>query len=217
MNKREEDYIKTIYTLTVEEKAKLANTQVVANTLEVTIQTANEMFKKLAKQDLVVYKPYKGVRLTEKGITEAIRVIRAHRIIELFLTETLNFKWSEVYEDAERLEHAASVKLVDALYEFLGRPKTDPHGHPIPVFGEEYKISTLNLFALNKNDGFKIIMVNESDDVFNYFDNNKIKIADDFVVEYKDENAITIKSDRRYQISKNIAVNIFVEKLKKEK
>ena len=60
-------------------------------------------------------------------------------------------------------------------------------------------------------------MVNESDDVFNYFDNNKIKIADDFVVEYKDENAITIKSDRRYQISKNIAVNIFVEKLKKEK
>ena len=86
MNKREEDYIKTIYTLTVEEKAKLANTQVVANTLEVTIQTANEMFKKLAKQDLVVYKPYKGVRLTEKGITEAIRVIRAHRIIELFLT-----------------------------------------------------------------------------------------------------------------------------------
>src|SRR5690554_5832973 len=162
MNKREEDYIKIIYILTIEEKQDLAKSQTVADSLNVTIQTANEMFKKLAKQGLIVYTPYKGVYLTEKGSLEAIRVIRAHRVLELFLTETLKFNWSEVHEDAEKLEHAASEKVINALYDFLGKPKADPHGHPIPTKGEVYKISTLNLYALKVNDFFKIIRVNES-------------------------------------------------------
>lgn len=217
MYKREEDYLKTIYTMTFEENSRLAKAQGVADALDVTIQTANEMFKKLAKQDLLVYVPYKGVYLTEKGILEAIRVIRAHRVLELFLTQKLNFNWSEVHPDAEALEHAASERVINALYDFLGRPKTDPHGHPIPTKGEDYKITTLNLSELKKGDTFKIIMVNESDALFNFLDINKIKIFDEFTVDYLDleEETITIKNKEKYKVKESIAVNIFVELLNK--
>lgn len=216
MNRREEDYIKTIYSLTVEEDIDLIQVQLVADKLQVTIQTANEMIKKLVKQELVNYTPYKGVSLTEKGVKEAIRIVRAHRILELFLTETLKFNWSEVHEDAEKLEHAASEKVVDALYKFLKEPKTDPHGHPIPQAGVFYSLEGKKLFSLNKGEIFKIVRVNENEEMFVFLNKNNLKIGSEFVVLDKDleKETMTIKGEKKYQISKSIAFNIFVEKTK---
>lgn len=218
MNKREEDYLKIIYSLTVEKEQDLANTQEIAKALNITIQTANEMFKKLVKQNLVIYLPYKGVSLTKKGTKEAIRVIRAHRVLELFLTKTLKINWSEVHEDAEKLEHAASEKVIDSLYEFLGKPEKDPHGHLIPTLGKEYKLSTLNLFDLKEKETFIIIRVNEKEELFQYLNTNKIKIDDKFKVVKKDliEKTITFQNKKIYQMNENIANNVFVEIIKEK-
>lgn len=213
MNKREEDYIKTIYALTIEKNKTLATVQEVSNHLDVTIQTAHEMIKKLIKQDWVKYTPYKGAYLTKKGTKEAIRIVRAHRVIELFLTETLKFNWSEVHEDAERLEHAASEKVINALYNFLNKPERDPHGHPIPKIGSDYNISTLKLKDLKKDDIFTIIRVDESDELFAYLNKHNIKIKDKFVVlnNDKEKKLIEIKGQKTYQIKESIANNIFVK------
>lgn len=213
MNKREEDYLKTVYAFTTEKNKSLATVQEISNHLDVTIQSAHEMIKKLASHDWVEYIPYKGVYLTNKGTKEAVRIVRAHRVIEVFLTETLNFNWSEVHEDAERLEHAASEEVINALYKFLGKPERDPHGHPIPKIGSDYNLSTLKLKDLKKNDKFIITRVDESDDLFDFFNKHNLKINDQFVVLENDyqNKIIKIKGLKIYNIKESIANNIFVE------
>jgi DtxR family Mn-dependent transcriptional regulator len=90
------------------------------------------MLKTLSESGLVEYTPYEGVRLTESGCKLALRVLRRHRLIELFLAKSLHLSWDEVHEEAENMEHAVSDHLVDRIEEFLGYPATDPHGDPIP-------------------------------------------------------------------------------------
>jgi DtxR family Mn-dependent transcriptional regulator len=90
------------------------------------------MLKTLNESGLAEYTPYEGVRLTESGRNLALRVLRRHRLIELFLAQTLELSWDEVHEEAENMEHAVSDHLIDRIEKFLGYPKTDPHGDPIP-------------------------------------------------------------------------------------
>src|SRR5918993_2810424 len=90
------------------------------------------MLKKLKSQKLLIYEKYKGFKLTQEGRKIALQVVRKHRLWEFFLVEKLRFGWDEVHEIAEELEHISSVTLVDRLDEFLGFPKSDPHGDPIP-------------------------------------------------------------------------------------
>ena len=90
------------------------------------------MLKTLSESSLATYTPYEGVRLTPAGTALALRVIRRHRLIELFLVKTLNLAWDEVHEEAEHMEHAVSDRLIDRIDAFLGHPDTDPHGDPIP-------------------------------------------------------------------------------------
>jgi DtxR family Mn-dependent transcriptional regulator len=90
------------------------------------------MLKKLKEQKLLNYEPYKGVRLSGEGRKVAVQIVRKHRLWEYFLVEKLSFQWDEVHEIAEELEHISSKKLIDRLDEFLGFPKSDPHGDPIP-------------------------------------------------------------------------------------
>jgi DtxR family Mn-dependent transcriptional regulator len=103
-----------------------------AAALDVTPGTATTMVKTLSDSGLVDYEPRDGVRLTPTGERQALRVIRRHRLIELFLVQTLGLDWSEVHEEAEELEHALSDKVLDKLDAFLGHPQFDPHGDPIP-------------------------------------------------------------------------------------
>src|SRR5512135_516551 len=90
------------------------------------------MLKTLSEASLATYTPYEGARLTAAGQHLALKVIRRHRLLELFLARTLEMSWDEVHEEAEHMEHAASERLIDRIEAFLGYPAVDPHGDPIP-------------------------------------------------------------------------------------
>ncbi len=127
-----ENYLKAIYTLGAESPEGEATVGRLAATLGVTAGTVTSMIKKLAEAKLAKYQRYGGVALSPKGKRAALNVLRRHRLIETFLVETLHLDWSEVHEEAERLEHAVSERLLERLDNFLGRPAVDPHGDPIP-------------------------------------------------------------------------------------
>ncbi len=127
-----ENYVKAIYQLTSETSDSTASTGGLANALRVSPSSVTSMLKTLHESGLAEHRPYEGVRLTDKGTRLALRVLRRHRLIELFLVQTLSLTWDEVHEEAEHMEHAVSDLLVDRMDEFLGHPELDPHGDPIP-------------------------------------------------------------------------------------
>ena len=129
-----ENYLKAIYKAQTaqDESKRLVPMGQLAVSLGVVPGTATTMVKALADSGLVDYEPYAGVRLTAAGKKLAALVLRRHRLMELFLVKVLGMSWTEVHDEAERLEHAASDQLIDRIDEMLGRPSTDPHGDPIP-------------------------------------------------------------------------------------
>ncbi|TAF78805.1 MAG: metal-dependent transcriptional regulator [Sphingobacteriales bacterium] len=127
----EENYLKTIFHLSPQAQ-QAVNTNAIAEVMQTKAASVTDMLKKLAEKNLIHYVKYQGVTLTDKGQQAAIHIIRKHRLWEFFLVDKLKFKWDEVHELAEDLEHIHSTKLIDSLDEFLGFPKTDPHGDPIP-------------------------------------------------------------------------------------
>lgn len=126
-----QDYLKAIHALGGAEQVVSPND--IALRLEVRAGSVTGMLKKLHKDGLIHYESRQGARLTETGITQARRVIRRHRLLELFLTRVLGLDWSEVDTEADALEHAISPRLEEALAAHLGEPLEDPHGHPIPT------------------------------------------------------------------------------------
>ena len=129
-----ENYLKTIYLAHAASPSEaLVPMGQIAASLGVVPGTATTMVKALAESGLVHYEPYMGVRLTDAGERLASRVLRRHRLIELFLVRVLGMSWAEVHDEAERLEHAVSDPLIDRIDEMLGRPSVDPHGDPIPT------------------------------------------------------------------------------------
>jgi DtxR family transcriptional regulator, Mn-dependent transcriptional regulator len=127
-----ENYVKTIYRLCVRQENRSASTGRLAELMGVSPGTVTSMLRTLKDAGLAEYKPYEGVRLTDSGRSLALRVLRRHRLIELFLAKTLDLTWDEVHEEAENMEHAVSDLLVDRIDEYLGFPAVDPHGDPIP-------------------------------------------------------------------------------------
>jgi DtxR family Mn-dependent transcriptional regulator len=126
-----QDYLKAIHSLGGDEK--LVPTADIATQLEVRAPSVTGMLKRLAEAGWITHESGRGARLTDKGVVEARRVIRRHRLVELFLTRVLGLDWSEVDAEAEALEHAISPRLEQALAAHLGEPLHDPHGHPIPT------------------------------------------------------------------------------------
>ena len=129
-----ENYLKTIYMAQSAESDGnvLVPMGQLAHELGVVPGTATTMVKALAESGLVTYEPYAGVRLTASGLKLAALVLRRHRLMELFLVRVLGMSWDDVHEEAERLEHAASDRVIDRIDAMLGQPSTDPHGDPIP-------------------------------------------------------------------------------------
>jgi len=125
-----EDFLKTVYLL--QQESDRVQTSVLADALGITAPSTTEMAKKLAKANLVVHEPYRGIRLTSTGERVALEIVRNHRLLELFLVQALSYSWDEVHEEAERLEHAVSERLAQRIAEYLGHPRYDPHGDPIP-------------------------------------------------------------------------------------
>ncbi len=127
-----ENYIKAIYHICSSQDKPVATTGDLAAALGVHPSSVTSMLKTLAEAGLVHYKPYEGVSLTEPGRLLALRVLRRHRLLELFLVRTFDLSWDEVHEEAEELEHAVSDLLIDRIDAYLGYPDCDPHGDPIP-------------------------------------------------------------------------------------
>jgi DtxR family transcriptional regulator, Mn-dependent transcriptional regulator len=127
-----ENYVKTIYQITAAQAGQPASTGQIAAALDVSPGTVTSMLKTLDAARLATHKPYEGVSLSRAGRVLALRMIRRHRLIELFLLRTLDMSWDEVHDEAEHMEHAVSDLLVDRIDVFLGHPEVDPHGDPIP-------------------------------------------------------------------------------------
>lgn len=128
-----ENYLKAVLQLVIATKSDWVSTGQLAVTLNVSPGTVTSMLKTLSDSGLARYKPYRGVSLTKAGRNLAMRMLRRHRLIELFLVRTLNLTWDQVHEEAENMEHSVSDMLIDRIDEFLGHPESDPHGDPIPA------------------------------------------------------------------------------------
>ncbi len=166
-----ENYLKAIYSRQEEKKGRV-KTKEIAEDLDISRPSVSGMLKSLSDDGLVEYEPYQGVRLTQKGRDEALRVIRNHRLIEVFLVKTLGYSWDEVHEEAERLEHAVSDKLVERIDAFLNHPRFDPHGDPIPTAeGELEARDMINLAEADEGMSLRVERVlDQTPEVLRYLD-----------------------------------------------
>lgn len=155
-----QDYLKAIHSLSGAEKV-VSPTELAAR-LEVRGASVTSMLKRLVEGGWVEYEPGRGARLTAKGTAEARRVIRRHRLMELFLTRVLGLDWSEVDAEAEALEHAISPRLEQAVAAYLGEPLEDPHGHPIPT--REGNLACRNLRPLHSFQVGQRVLIREVQD-----------------------------------------------------
>lgn len=188
MYRAEEDYLKVVYELTIERDKPLVKLNEVSYSLGFTDQSVNEMIKKLNKKGLVKFIPYKGVSLTKKGIEEAVRLIRAHRVWEVFLITKLNYDWKAVHKEAEKLEHASSDDLIEDLYQFLGRPNYCQHGNPIPdINGVMDEVYTMSLAESDNNVYFQVKRVLDNYELLNFLDEVRINLDDILLIENIDE------------------------------
>ncbi len=132
MTSTEEDYIKAIFSIAQGTANRMVGTNDIAREMDTSAASVSDMLKKLNSKELVIYEKYKGVRLSPNGTERAMFLLRKHRLWESFLVNKLGFAWDEVHDIAEQLEHVKSNELVNKLDAFLGYPKFDPHGDPIP-------------------------------------------------------------------------------------
>jgi DtxR family Mn-dependent transcriptional regulator len=211
----EENYIKAIFHLeTISGKG--ISTNAIAKKLETKASSVTDMVKKLDEKNVLVYKKYQGVSLTDLGRKIAAGVIRKHRLWEVFLVEKLNFSWDEVHDVAEQLEHIKSAKLIDELDALLGFPKTDPHGDPIPdKNGKFHKIEKRLLSSLKESESGVCVGVNDSSsDFLKYLDKNNISLGKRIEVISTEpfDGSVTIKvGDHQLSISHKISNNIYIQ------
>lgn len=218
MNRAEEDYIKAVWLLheSTPDDEYVSNYSL-AKGVGHTPQSANEMIKKLAGKNLLVYKPYKGTALTEEGSKIATSLIRRHRLWELFLVDVLGYTWDKVHDEAEKLEHVVSPLFEEKLYNYLGQPKYCPLGHPIPTLDGSFPMQrNLSLSQANINIKYEIVRVIDDKDFLIYIDQLKLKLLDVLTVDSIDKycSIITIsKDDEQIHLSMEAAGNIFVKEL----
>ena len=210
-----ENYLKAIFTLLEKEQVEVS-TNAIAEQMNTKPASVTDMLKKLAEKKLINYQKYQGVTLTALGTEKALAIIRKHRLWEVFLVEKLNFKWDEVHDIAEELEHINSKELVERLDKFLNCPKYDPHGDPIPDSNgklQHQDCKTLAQMATNTNCIMTGIIDHSS--VFLKHLNNleialgiEIKIKE--IVAYDKALYIKINNGKELYISNLIAQNILV-------
>ena len=211
----EENYLKAIYKLQ-EKYGDIVTTSSLAEILEINAASVTDFIKKMALKKLITYEKSKGVRLSEQGRQIALSIIRKHRIWEVWLVNKLNFKWDEVHEIAEQLEHVISDELIEKLDEHLGYPKSDPHGDLIPdAKGRFVKTSSKSLLDHKVGDKTKFVGVAEHSNSFlQYLTKNNIKLGDELLVESIEEfdNSFQVKVNRKEQklLSKDVVKNLFV-------
>lgn len=214
----EENYLKTIYKI-IEKEQKAAATNTIAAYMNTAPASATDMMKKLADKELINYKKYHGVTLTNEGNKIANALIRKHRLWEVFLVNKLRFSWDKVHEIAEELEHINSEELILRLDAFLDYPKYDPHGDPIPNAEGKYTLrSQLPLSNLMTGQSGVLLGVKEgTDDLLKYLSQLKIKLGTEMkIIERVDfDNSLKIVVDGKdsVTISDAVAQSLLVKKV----
>ncbi|MFM9989471.1 metal-dependent transcriptional regulator [Flavobacterium sp.] len=211
----EENYLKTIYHLTTISDSEVS-TNAIAEKMETKASSVTDMLKKLAEKDLINYKKYQGVSLTEKGSLSAKMIVRKHRLWEVFLVEKLDFSWDEVHDIAEQLEHIKSEKLINKLDDFLDNPTEDPHGDPIPnANGQIISVEKQLLSELNENQtGICVGVKDTSSEFLKYLNKQEIALGSKIEILSKETFDMSLKikvEARELTISNKIASNLFVK------
>jgi DtxR family transcriptional regulator, Mn-dependent transcriptional regulator len=210
-----ENYVKAIYQISAGQDGQAAATGKLAEALRVSPGTVTSMLKTLSESSLAEYIPYEGARLTDAGRMLALRVLRRHRLIELFLVRTLKLTWDEVHEEAEHMEHAVSDLLIDRIDAFLGYPATDPHGDPIPKADGTVAGSTgRHLSAMRAGSRFRVVrVVDQSPEFLRYLTESGLQLnATGTVVANRSESGtITVEVDgHSTTLAHNVADRLLV-------
>lgn len=213
----EENYLKVIYHLSQTEDEGIS-TNSIAEKIDTKASSVTDMIKKLKDKNLITHEKYKGVFITNEGKHTAKMIIRKHRLWEVFLVNKLNFNWDEVHDVAEELEHIKSEKLINALDAFLGFPKEDPHGDPIPNAKGEIAFREKELLSETEiNKEYICVGVKDTSSAFlQYLDRQKIALGSIFkVLEHEsfDHSVTVFFQDNELTLSKVVAQNLFVKKI----
>lgn len=211
----EENYLKAIYHLSDQNSTEVT-TNAIAEVTNTKAASVTDMLKKLADKKLINYIKYQGVTLTEIGTKAAVNIIRKHRLWEVFLVEKLGFKWDEVHDIAEELEHINSTALVNRLDDFLGNPAADPHGDPIPDrTGNFLHKKLLKVSEMKQGQAGTISGVNEHSSVFlKHLEKlrltlgTKVKVTE--LIEFDGSIILAVDGIKELTISREVAKNILV-------
>ena len=157
----QQDYLKALYLLGGSDKP--VPTRELAQRLGISSPSVSEMVTRLSAQGLVEHDRYRGQQLTKDGRKVALELVRHHRLLEMFLVQVLGYSWDEVHEEAERLEHVISERMEERIFELLGRPQLDPHGHAIPTLTGRVK-PVSNRPLSEGRVGEKVVVQGVSDD-----------------------------------------------------
>lgn len=209
-----EEYLEAIYRL--EKETGSAKTMELVKKLKVVPGSVTNTIENLEKRGLVIHEPYRGVKLTEKGRSIAINVLRRHRLAERLLTDFLLLDWSEVHNAACKLEHALSPKILNPLENALGNPKTCPHGNPIPTKkGKLVEIETKPLTDLNSGEGGVIVRIaNEKPDTLKIL--GRLDLLPESNVKVERNESLTtplsiLVNGKHHAIERKLAIHVHVK------
>ncbi len=211
----EENYLKAIYKIAEKEK-KSVGTNAISAQMKTTAASVTDMIKRLSEKGLVNYQKYKGVNLTPVGNKHATNLIRKHRLWEVFLVDKLNFRWEQVHEIAEQMEHIDSDNLITRLDAFLGHPRFDPHGDPIPNAEGKFTLRVQNLLSdISPNRKVNVLGVKEHDSPFlEYLNSLKIALGTTLeileIVPFDKSMKIRINDSQETIISNKVAQTLLV-------
>ena len=218
LSQAEENYIKAIYKLTLNSENG-TSTNDIAGEVNTKASSVTDMLKKLKKKEIINYKPYNPISLTELGTEKAITVIRKQRLWEVFLHDKLGFKWDEINEVAEELEHIQNSKLINNLDDFLNNPSHDPHGNPIPDrFGRVKHLDEVTVADLDVGQFGMIIGLKDTTSKFlQYLDKTGLTLGKTVkinqITDYDQSMEITLNMTETKNVSYQAAQNLYIKKL----
>ncbi len=211
-----ENYLKCIYALQRDASDRGVSTNAIAERLDTKASSVTDMLKKLRERGWVQYKKYKGAQLTSEGERMALAIVRKHRLWEVFLVNHLHFGWDEVHHIAEQLEHVDSEALVERLDDFLGNPRFDPHGDPIPDrngrLEEGQQRYALDSFELGQA-GLIVGVEDSSTEFLQYLDSVRLTLGVkvEVVNRFAFDRSVMLRTDR--QVSHAVARNLLLRKI----
>ncbi|MGW7853556.1 metal-dependent transcriptional regulator [Staphylococcus xylosus] len=213
LTEEKEDYLKAI--LTHDGDHSFVSNKTLSQYLNIKPPSVSEMVNRLEKSGYVETKPYKGVKLSETGLTYTLDIIKRHRLLELFLIKILQYNWEEVHQEAEVLEHRVSHLFVDRLDKLLDYPITCPHGGVIPRENQYKELYTTNLLSFETGDIVTVKRVRDRTDLLIYLSSKAILIGEQIeIINRDDTNKVIIvkKDDQVTVLSYDNAEHIYAEK-----